>query len=138
MHLNLQKNLSGIKVKDVMSPDMIPVSSSMTIDELVHKYFLKYAFGGFPVFENSTFLGIVTVKEVKHIYKRDWYHVKVAEILDDYMEKWKVSPEMDVMKALEFMKSENRERVMVFDKGRIVGLLSMNRISRYMQIIGNN
>ncbi len=136
LHVNLQENLLGIKVSDVMAREIIVVSPSMTIDELVHKYFLKYAYGGFPVFENSSFLGIVTLKEVKHVYKRDWEDVKVAEILDEYREKWTVSPDMDAMKALELMMAENRGRVMVVENGKIVGLVSRNGISRYLQIMG--
>ena len=58
----LQEVLSGIKVKDVMVRDIVTLSSSITIDEAVDKYFLRCSYGGFPVMDDGKFLGIITLK----------------------------------------------------------------------------
>ena len=134
-HTSLQENLSGVKVHDVMAHEIVSVTSSMTIEEVVNGYFLKYAYGGFPVYDNDKFMGIVTLKEVKHIYRKEWNDVKISEIFIPHSKKWEVSPEIDVMKAIEVMVTQNRGRLMVVQDGKVVGMVTRNGISRYMQIM---
>jgi len=134
-HTSLQENLSGIKVRDVMAHEIVSVAPTMTIDEVVNEYFLKYAYGGFPVYDNDQFLGTVTLKEVKHIYRKEWKDVKISEIFIPHSSKWEVSPEMDVMKAIEVMVTQNRGRLMVVQDGKVIGMVTRNGISRYMQIM---
>ena len=68
----LQESLSNIKVKDVMARDIVTVNSSIPIDETADKYFLRYGYGGFPVMDDGKFLGIITLKEIKDVPRRDW------------------------------------------------------------------
>ena len=68
----LQEALSNIKVKNVMARDIVTVNSSIPIDEAVDKYFLRYGYGGFPVMDDGKFLGIITLKEIKDVPRRDW------------------------------------------------------------------
>ena len=51
----LQESLSGIKVGDIMVKDIVTVSSSLTVDEAVNGYFLRYGYGGFPIIEARNF-----------------------------------------------------------------------------------
>lgn len=135
LQANLEENLSGIKVKDVMATDIISVKQSMTIDEAVYGYFLKYAYGGFPVYDNDKFLGVITLKEVRHIYRRDWPDVTVSEVFIEHNKRWEVSPNIDVIKALELMITENKGRLIVKDSGKLVGLITRNGIAKYLQIM---
>lgn len=135
LHTSIQEKLSGIRVKDVMATEIVSLTPSMTIDEVVYKFFLKYAYSGFPVFDNGKFLGIITLKEIKHVHRRDWQDVKVSEILDSYKISWNVSPDLDVTKALELMMTENKGRFIVMRNGEVVGLITRNGIARYLQIM---
>lgn len=132
----LQETLSGIKVKDIMVTDLKTLSLSITIDKAVDEYFLRYGYGGFPVIDDGKFLGIVTLKEVKNIPREDWGRVTASDILVPHDKKWEVSPETDVMKALELMIKEDKGRIMVTEKDKIVGLITRNGIARYVQIRG--
>jgi Zn-dependent protease len=132
----LQESLSGIKVKDIMVRDIVTVSSSMTVDEAVNGYFLRYGYGGFPVFEGEKFLGIVTLKEIKEVPRENWSRVKVSEVFVPHNTRWEVSPEDDIMKALELMITEDKGRIAVTKNGGIIGLITRNGIARYVQIKG--
>ena len=132
----LQETLSGIKVKDIMVTDLKTLSPSITIDKAVDEYFLRYGYGGFPVTDDGKFLGIVTLKEVKNIPREDWGRVKASDILVPHDKKWEVSINDDVMKALELMIKEDKGRVVVTEKDRIIGLITRNGIARYVQIKG--
>lgn len=133
----LQETLSGIKVKDIMVTDLKTLSPSITIDKAVDEYFLRYGYGGFPVTDDGKFLGIITLKEVKEIPREDWRNVKVSEVFVPHDKKWGVPPDADVMKALELMIKEDKGRIVVTEKDRIIGLITRNGIARYVQIKGS-
>lgn len=134
----LQEVLSGIKVKDVMARDLVTLNSSLTIDEAVDKYFLRYGYGygGFPVMDDGKFLGIITLKEIKDIPRNDWSKVKVSDIFVPHSKKWEVTPDADVMRALELMIKEDKGRIIVMENDKVVGLITRNGIARYLQIKG--
>jgi Zn-dependent protease/CBS domain-containing protein len=134
--VSLQENLSGLKVKDVMVKDMVTLSSSVSLDEAVNGYFLRYGYGGFPVFEDGRFLGIITLKEVKNIPREDWTKVKVSDVLISHNREWEVLPEDDVMKALEMMITKDKGRIVVTENNKVIGLITRNGIARYVQIKG--
>jgi len=134
--VSLQENLSDLKVKDIMVKDIVTIRSSVTLDEAVNEYFLRYGYGGFPVFEGGRFIGIVTLKEIKDIPREDWGKVKVSDVAISYSREVEISPGDDVTKALELMVTKDKGRLVVTEGNKIVGLITRNGIARYIQIMG--
>src|SRR4030043_616198 len=132
----LQETLSGIKVKDIMVTDLKTLSPSMTLDKAVDEYFLRYGYGGFPVIDDGKFLGILTLKEVKDVPRENWGKVKVSEAYIPHEKRGEISPDADAIKALELMIKEDKGRIAVTEKDRIIGLITRNGIARYVQIKG--
>jgi len=132
----LQESLSGIKVKDIMVKDIVTISSSMTVDDAVNAYFLRYGYGGFPVIEGEKFLGIVTLKEIKEVPRENWSRVKVSDVFVPHSARWEVASEEDIMKALELMITEDKGRIAVTKNKGIIGLITRNGIASYVQIKG--
>ncbi len=132
----LQEVLSGIRVQDIMVREMETIDPSIPIDEAVDSYFLRYGYGGFPVIDDGKFLGIITLKEVKDVPREDWKKVKVSKVFVRHDKKWEISPDADAIKALELMIKEDKGRIAVTDKDRIIGLITRNGIARYVQIKG--
>ncbi len=132
----LQEVLSGVKVKDIMVQEMQTVAPSMTLERVVDDYFLKYGYGGFPVVEDGKFLGILTLKEVKDVPREHWGRRRVAEVYVPHEKRWEISPEAEVTQALELMIKEDKGRIVVTDRDRIIGLITRNGIARYIQIMG--
>ncbi|MDP3017787.1 MAG: site-2 protease family protein [Deltaproteobacteria bacterium] len=133
----LQEALSGIKVRDVMVREMQTVDPSISLDRAVDEYFLKYGYGGFPVLDNGKFLGILTLKEIKEVPRGDWGRVRVSNVFVPHDKKWEVSPDADVMKALELMIKEDKGRIVITERDKIIGLITRNGIARYVQIKGS-
>jgi Zn-dependent protease/predicted transcriptional regulator len=133
---SLQEILRGVKVKDVMVKDIITISPDITIDTAVNEYFLKYGYGGFPIMDNGKFLGILTLKEIKNIPKERWRNTTIFSVLIPHDNRWEISPEEDAMKALEVMISEDKGRLVVTEKGKVIGLITRNGIARYVQMKG--
>lgn len=131
----LQEVLSGVKVKDIMVKDIVWLDPSITIEEAVNEYFLKYGYGGFPVKKDDELKGFVTLKEVKDIPRSNWDKVTVEEVVAPHRKESEISPENDAFSALEMMTREGRGRIIVTEQGKIVGLITRNGIATYVQLM---
>ncbi len=133
---SIQEALYGVKVKDIMTRDIITMPSDIDVYTAVNEYFLKYGYGGFPVVDGDRFLGFVTLKEIKNVNRGRWKDVYVSEILVPHNKKWEVSEMDDAMRSLELMITEDKGRLVVTDGEKVIGLITRNGISRYVQIMG--
>ena len=133
---NLQETLGGIKVKDIMVRDIVTIPSRLSLDAVVNEYFLRYGYGGFPVMNDGEFLGFVTLKEIKNVPKAEWHNVPVSDVVVPHSRKWEVSKDDNAMKALELMINEDKGRLAVTEKEKVIGLITRNGIAGYIQIMG--
>ena len=132
----LQETLSGVKVKNITVRDIVTVSPSITIAEVVNEYFLRYGYGGFPVVEGGKYLGMITLKEIKDIPNNAFEDTKVTEVYVKHKKQWEISTEDEVLNALEVMIREDAGRLVVKEGDAITGLITRNGIARYVQIRG--
>ena len=132
----LQEVLSGIRVKDIMVREMQTIDPSTSLDKAVDEYFLRYGYGGFPVIDDGKFFGFITLKEVKEVPREDWGRTRVSEVVVPHEKRWEVSLSDDVTKALELMITEDKGRIVVTERDRIIGLITRNGIAQYIQIKG--
>jgi Zn-dependent protease/CBS domain-containing protein len=132
----LQESLSGIKVGDIMVRDLITVSPSLTLDEIVNGYFLRYGYGGFPVVSDGRYLGMITLKDIKDIPRNAFEGTRLSDVYAKHRTEWEISSEEEVIKALEKMITEDIGRLVVREGDTIVGLITRNGIARYVQIRG--
>jgi CBS domain-containing protein len=73
---------------------------------------------------------------VKEVPREDWGMTKVSDVAVPHEKRWEVSLTDDVMKALELMVKEDKGRLAVTEKDRIIGLITRNGIAQYLQIKG--
>lgn len=135
----LQETLSGIKIKDIMTTSIVTMPSNITIDTSINEYFLKYGYGGFPVLNdarfNEKFVGFVTMKEVKNIPRERWKDVRISDIYIPHDKRWEILEKDDAIKALELMITEDKGRLVIMDRGKLIGLVTRNGIAKYLQIM---
>jgi len=86
--------------------------------------------------DGGKFPGIITLKEIKNVHREDWTKVKISDIFVPHNKKWEMTPDSDVMKALELMIKEASGRIIVMENDKVVGLITRNGIARYLQIKG--
>jgi len=132
----IQEALIGKKVRDIMVRDAVTIPSGESVEHVVNEYFLRYGYGGFPVMDGADFIGFITLKEIKDIPKEQWHDTRVSQIVIPHQKRWEVSMDDDALKALELMINEDKGRVVVTEKERIVGLITRNGITSYIQIMG--
>jgi len=130
----LEEALRGVKVGDIMVKELVTVSPSMSIDDVVNNFFLKYGFGGFPVVDNDRYLGLITLKEIKEVSKNNFSTTTVEDIYARHRKEWEISPEDEVLRALEKMIRDDSGRLVIIEGDRLKGMITRNGIARYVQI----
>jgi Zn-dependent protease/CBS domain-containing protein len=131
----LQNVVLGMKVKNVMTPDVISVTESVSLNDLVQNYFYRYLFVSFPVVsDGGQLIGMVSVKQVKDVPKDSWYEKKVRDIMIKASEIQVLSPNEEASRALNLLMRNELGRIPVVDGGRLVGIITRRDIMTLLMI----
>jgi len=129
-----KNSLTGVKVADLMSRDVVAVDGSLSLDRLVDDYFFKHRFQGFPVLEGNRVRGCVTLKDVKDIPRDQWPETTAADLLDPECSTILLYPDQEAVEALGIMLRTDHGRLPVFADGRLVGIITRRDIMDLLQI----
>lgn len=132
--LMTREALSGETVEHFMKHDPVSAPPSITIQELVDDYIYRYHFKMFPVTENGKVSGCVTTREVKEIPPGEWSSRKVGDIVKDCSGDNTLSPGDDAVKAISIMNQTGNSRLMVVDRGKLVGVITLKDILKFLSV----
>ncbi len=133
----LEKSIKGIKVKDVITTEIVSVSKDITVRELIDDWFLKYKYGKFPVIDrnnNDRYLGIITLNDVKELPREKWDIATVGEIVNTYIEEDKIEMETELYEAVKKINSGNISALVVIKDGKLQGILTKTDIMQFLKI----
>jgi Zn-dependent protease len=130
--LLIRKSLEGEPVRRFMNPEPRAVSSATAVEELVEDFIYRYHHKLFPVVDEGTLTGCVTTKEVKEVPREAWAEKKVGEISSACSEENTIAPEQDAVQAFTRMSRNGTSRLMVVDEGRLVGIISLKDLLRFL------
>jgi Zn-dependent protease/predicted transcriptional regulator len=129
-------SIKGVKVKDIISEDIVTVVQETTIQELVDDFFMKYRFSRFPVITNihsKKLIGVISIHDIKAFPKDEWNNITVGEIVKSISDGEIVPEDMEVSDAIKQMTKSNSGHLVVIAGGRIKGMLTKTDVMNYMQ-----
>jgi Zn-dependent protease/CBS domain-containing protein len=130
-----RRALEGEPVRRFMKTDAITVPPSISLDELVEDYVYKYHFKMFPVVEDhDRLLGCVTTRQIKEIPRTEWGRKTVGDVASQCTPENTIEPQADAMKALSTMKQSGASRLMVVERGRLVGIISLKDLLELLSL----
>lgn len=129
----MKKILSGTKVLDLMTQNVITVPADITLDKLVDDFFFKTRHATFPVVEDDTILGLVTLHDIKEVAKNKWPETTAKEIMIPLRKDFVISKDADVMIALARLASNGIGRLLVIEDSKLLGILSQRDIMRLFE-----
>ncbi|MBI5701627.1 site-2 protease family protein [Candidatus Saganbacteria bacterium] len=128
--LVMKRAFSGIKVKDIMSANVISVPSGISIKNLIDTYFFKYRHNCFPVIKDGALLGIVTFHDTKDVPKEEWDNKTVNDILIKLESNMIINEEKAIEEALTELAHNDIGRLLVVEDEKLVGIISHKDIIR--------
>ncbi|PAV10706.1 hypothetical protein ASJ81_12890 [Methanosarcina spelaei] len=123
--------LENIRVKDIMTRNVVSVSPSMSVEDLV-KFMFEKRHMGYPVMEGDSLKGIVTFTDIQRVPSIERPVAKVSDIMT--RDVISVSPDAQASDVLRLVSSKNIGRVMVIDDRLVVGILSRTDLVRIMKL----
>ncbi|WP_421078076.1 site-2 protease family protein [Methanothermococcus sp. Ax23] len=115
-----------IKVKDIMSKNIVSVSPEDSVKDLVDLMF-KYKYLGYPVIKNGKLVGSVSFDDITNVDE----NILVKDIMTPPV----IVPEhMDLNDLL--LKINNSERVYVVDNNELKGIISKTDVIRILKLLG--
>lgn len=132
--LLMRQALKGEEVRRFMKDRPVTVPPSATLQELVDDYFLKYHHKFYPVTEDSRLKGCVSMEQVKETPRDQWTERKVEELAVECDDDNSIEADTDASKALNRMSKSKKSRLIVTERGKLAGVLSLKDLLTYLSM----
>ncbi len=132
----LQELLRPLTAREAMSPEPETVSPDLSLDALVHEYFLRRPYNSFPVASGGLLVGLITLGRVKQVPREDWQTKTVADVMAPLDETLVVGPETPMTTVLERMRESETHRALVAHEREVLGIISGTDITRRLDRVG--
>ena len=129
-----QESLAGLRVGDVMTPEVVTLQADETLDQAVNRYFLQLGFGGFPVMANGKVAGMLSLRELKTIPREEWPNLTVGQVMTPHAPQSEIRPNEPITAAMDRMLQEDRSRLVVTEGEKVVGLITRSGIARFLDL----
>jgi Zn-dependent protease len=130
----LQRALSGVKVREIMTQNVVTVDWLLPVDQLVREFIYKHQFTYFPVFNREEFIGMVSLDGVKAVSKDLWAFKQVRDIMIPVEQVPYLKPAEDVTDAWAKMASSDIGRMPVIEDEKLVGIVTRRDIMNLFKI----
>lgn len=120
----------GILVKEIMSKPVLTIESKKTVQEAAKKM-ATHRVGAIIVTEGENPIGIITETDINKrvvAHAKNPKKLKSREIMSSPIAF--ISPDADIIDAVEKMKTHRIKRLPVIKRGKLVGMLSNTDIAR--------
>jgi len=130
-----KKYLSGVKVRDIMTKNVVTVNGDLTLLSIVDDYFFKYRFTSIPVVtDDGEIKGIMTIHSVKDVPRERWADTNVSEAMIPLKSDLVVSPRTDILEALAQMAGNGIGRLLVTQDEKLIGIISQRDVIRLFEV----
>jgi Zn-dependent protease/CBS domain-containing protein len=126
--------LRGEKVLKFMSKNPISVPPDIPIQEFVDQFVYQSYHHLYPVTENKTLIGYVSLREVKLIPPENWKKVLVKEVMVPVSEFKTMSPETSALEALDLINQTEMPILLIVKGKQLVGILTAQDLFKLISI----
>ncbi|RMF85216.1 MAG: CBS domain-containing protein [Nitrospinota bacterium] len=126
--------LAGLMVRDFMTQAVITLSPTMTLEQAVEEAFFRHAHICYPVTDQGTLVGILTLDHIKEIPRQEWKERRVQEVMSPPTAENTVSPETSIYEVLAKMGSGGTSRLPVVQGQKLVGIITRRDVMNLLQI----
>jgi Zn-dependent protease/CBS domain-containing protein len=126
--------LHGEPVRRFMTKDPIVVPPSLSLRQWVEDYVYQHHHKTYPVGLDGQLKGIISTADLARFPRAEWDQHTVGEAMREDLEPLTISPDADALHALEQMQHTGASRLLVIERGQLVGLVSLKDLLRFLQL----
>ncbi len=127
--------LQGVLVRDVMTPDPICAPGDISVAQLLDRFVLHHHVSAYPVLDTTG--GVVGLATLNHLrgVPADRRPLTPVHAIAEPIETVPVaSPDTPLAELLPRLATSTLGRALVFDDGRLAGIVSLTDVSRALEI----
>ncbi len=132
--VRLDQTLAGLTVGDAMLREVSAIPASISVEEAARDHFLLTGYGGYPVVRGETVVGLLSLKDVLRVPPDERGATSVQSAMAPLNPAIVVDPREPLLAALSKMAEAGVGRLLVMEKERLVGLLTMNAVVRQVRV----
>jgi Zn-dependent protease/CBS domain-containing protein len=130
----IRQALEGEPVRRFMTERPVTVAPATDLRTLVEDFVYLHHHKAFPVAEGDRLVGYVTTRMLADYPREEWARHTVAEVMAHDLRPLVISPDTDALHALGRMQRTGRSRLLVVEGDRLVGLVSLKDMLRFLQL----
>jgi len=123
LEIGVKQVFENKPVAHFMNTNAVSVTADLSVHDLVEHFIYRYHYDLFPVIEGGSLIGSVTTGQVRQVPREQWMTTRVGDIFEPCSETNMISADEDANKALSKMRRSGNGRLLVTEKGRLVGVL---------------
>jgi Zn-dependent protease/CBS domain-containing protein len=132
--LSIRQVLRGEIVQRFMEPVPVTVSASMSLAELAEGYVYRNHFQTLPVVDGATLVGCISAQAIRQVPRAEWRQRSVGELSMACSGDNTISQSVDAMHALAKMTRTGHSQLMVVDGDRLVGVVMLKDMLRFLSL----
>lgn len=133
--LALKESLERIKVREVMTREVVSAASATTLEQLAELFWTN-RFTSFPVVDGAVVRGIATLDGVRDVARPLWPETSVSAVMRPLSDDLVVSPDTPLFDALQKASRNGVGRLAVLDGDSLAGYLSLKDITHALVLKG--
>jgi Zn-dependent protease len=124
--------LRDVQARDLMSPDLVTIPSTSSIQEAVDDYFLRYDHSAFPVIDGEV-PGLLTLRAVRQIPRDQWEMRQVWTAITPLDATTSIGPDTAMSEVLERLREHDLDRLLVVDGTHVLGIITPRDVARWVR-----
>ena len=129
-----RRALEGEPVHRFMTPQPVTVPPNISLHTLVEEYMYRSYHQLYPVVEDGRLLGCIGASQMRRVPREQWASAMVWDALDPCSSENTIDANEDTVRALSRMRRTGRSRLLVVDRGALVGIITLKDISRLLSL----
>lgn len=130
----LEATLRGVVVAQAMGPKEPQIPSRLKVRQLIDDYVLPTGHRYFLVVDGDIPRGVVTLRDVAKVPRDRWDWTSVAEVMIPWARLTWVTPETELLAALQLMDDSRVSQLPVVRDGQPCGLLTREEVLHYLRL----
>jgi Zn-dependent protease/CBS domain-containing protein len=126
--------LASEPVSRFMHNQVVTVSPDIVVTDLVDNYINKHYQRVFPVIDNDTLVGVVSLSSVLTLDRHKWHWLHVASVMEPLTPSVVIASTGSAAEALEIMQRSGKELLLVADEGVFLGVITFRDLASFLAI----
>jgi Zn-dependent protease len=132
--VRLDEALAGVTVADAMLQEFATLPSGLSLAEAAREHFLRTGYGGYPVLRADSVVGLLCLRDILKRSAEERETTSVQAAMTPLTPAIVASPGDPLLKAASQMAEAGTGRLLVMERGRLMGLLTHHSVLRQVRV----